>query len=791
MSLDQFAPVQVTLSAAAPELPNFGISALPLELTSIQVSNFLGLSGGLSTLRVTPASFVDTLGSIGVTSAELAWIDVTDHFGGDRKPEEAYLTFRGAPDQVHAQTVTLNTDAGSATQARVGEYRIDDLEGGPYVYNSLGAAQATELEIADAGGGDGATGRYIVSDNAGNSYTYESGGTNLWTFVVLSAAVGLYTAVAEGVTYSYTATGADTIQSIRDGILADMNNLIAHPGGHPEWISNVVGSDTITLTGSSIGLQLTVTSNLGPGGTEASMTETTPLVAETVGAIAAAIDAVITGVNPPPPVEWTTSVALGVITATAQAAFVGIDLGVRIAGPAPADATTTITVDHRETIVTVLTALDAAITAVSHPTFTHALLSPVITITGVDAGVAIPASVSSPSGSLVLQETQSTLTLRSSQVSRVTIVAETGTDAYVGAYTLSLLGQNLMHTALAGASITSVRDALQASVDLNLGAETATLAQGTDALDITMTEQGKPVVVTLTSPGSNAGGTVVLQTASYGAVDDFDRALDDEGDWYFWVQRGTDTDIEVITIHVDDIEAATPRRHFAQASDQGIPDDPSATATDIAQFVKDTGTRRTSILWDPVPSSSVQDQQGVVHQWVGVASTYLPGAVQWHALILDGLSGGQKLTGAQEGVMRDKAAAFLEFVGSLGTDGQRITNGPYVADGRQQDTARALDQIRNNYQVSAVALLAASAIIPYTDQGIQVINAMLQQVTAELITQGLVIENSFRYLPTGAVPTIEDATQAQREQGIFPTFTFQIKIQLGGVQIPMQIEVSQ
>jgi len=792
MSLDQHAPTTVVLAASAPELPNFGISVLPSEFDSQQLAQFLALSGGISTIRVTPTSFLDVLDSIGVTSAELPFIDVSDHFGGDEKPEEAFLTYRGRADKIHVQTLTFLPATGTSDKAEVGEYRITDVEGGPYNFNSVGLQQVTDMEIVDGGGGDGATGRYSVSDNAGNLYTYESGGTDVWDFVVLSAAVGVYTVTAEGVVYTYTATALDTVNTIRDGILADMNNLLAHPGGHPEWISNAVSTDTITLTAADIGFQLTVTSNLGPGGTEATITETTPLVAETVGAIAIAIDAVITSVNPLPPVEWTSSVAAGIVTATALAAFTGQDLGVKIAGPTAPDATTTIITDHREGLVGMVTAIDGLILSAVHPSFVNSQASAVITLTGTVAGSAVPVSVSSVQDKLVLQETQSILTLRTSQVQRVTIVAQTGTDAYLGIYTLSLLGENLLHTATAGDTITNVRDALMLSVDTNLAAETTTVAVGTDAFDITITQQGLPVTVTITSPGSNAGANTNIQSASYGAVDDFARALDDEPTWYFWVQRGSNTDIEAITIYVDQIASETPRRHFAQSSDQSIPDAPIVTATDIATFVKATNTRRTTVLWDPVPSSDAQDQQGMVHQWVGIGSTHLPGAVQWNLLRLTGVSGGQKLTGLQEGNMRDKAAAFIEFIGSLGTNGERVTNGPYVADGRQQDIARALDQIRAIYQTNAVALLVNQTIVPYNDNpGIALIDSMLKVTTQQLVDQGLVIPGSFFYLPNGATPTIADADEQDQIDGIFPTFTFQIKIQVGGVSIPMFIEVSQ
>ena len=797
MSLDQHAPTTVVLAASAPEQPNFGISVLPSVFDSQQVSRFLALSAGFSTIRVVPSSFLDTLEALGVDSSELPFIEAVDHFGGSPAPAEAYLTYRGRADKVHVQTLTLNPETGSSTQARVGEYRVSDLEGGPYIYNSLGAQQVTDLEIADAGGGDGATGKYQVSDNAGNLYVYESGGTNLWTFVVLSAAAGLYTVTDSDTAevYTYTATGADTVQTIRDGLLADMNNLIAHPAGHPAWITNISGTDTITMTGANIGSQLAFVSNLGPGATEATITETTPLVPETVAAIATAIDLVITGINPPPPVEWTTAVVAGIITATAQAAFIGQDLGVKIAGPTAPAATTTITTDHRETVVTVITAINALIAAAVHPTFVEGLASPTITLTGIVVGVAVLVSVSSPSGSLVLQETQSILTLRASQVSRITVIAETGSDAYLGVYTLSLLGVNLMHTATAGDSITDVRDALLLSVDTNLAVETSTVSVGTDAFDITITEQGLPVTVTITSPGSNAGASASLQVPSYGAVDDFERARDDEPLWYFWNSglASSDTDIKAITLHVDATAPQNPRRHFAQSSDNAIPDTPKAGGTDVASFVKDTGTIRTTVLWDPIPSSPTQDQQGMIQQWVGSASTFLPGQVQWQLFILSGVSGGQKLTGLQQGNLRDKAAAFIEFIGSLGVEGERVSNGPYTASGRQTDIVRAMDQIKFTYQVGAVALLASNAIIPYNDNpGMALINSFIQVTTANLVNQGLVIDGSFRYLPDGKIPEIADQTdQAKREQGIFPEFKFQITIQVGGVQIPMFIEVTQ
>jgi hypothetical protein len=275
-------------------------------------------------------------------------------------------------------------------------------------------------------------------------------------------------------------------------------------------------------------------------------------------------------------------------------------------------------------------------------------------------------------------------------------------------------------------------------------------------------------------------------------VDDFNRAVADESTWYFWVDRGTDVDVEVLAIYIDQIQASTPRRYFTQVSSQSVPDDPSASATDIGQVIKDTGTLRTTVLWDPVPSSPSQDQQGMVHQWVAEGSTRLPGAVQWNLLRLPGVSGGQKLTGLQEQNLRDKAVAFVERIDSIGINGERAVNGPYTASGRQQDIARAMDQIKAVYQIGAVSFNVNKDIIPYSNPGMAEINDFIVGTTLALETQGLVIPGSFRYLTSnGQMPTIDDATDAERVAGIFPEFKFQITIQVGGVAIPMYIEVTQ
>ena len=306
------------------------------------------------------------------------------------------------------------------------------------------------------------------------------------------ATAGLYTLVVAGVTYSYTATGGDSIEDIRDGLFADTINFVAHPA-HPSWTGNKVSTDAITVTGNNPGETLVVTSNLGPGGIEATVVETTPIVPETITVIAAGIEAAITGAAVPPP-NYTPVAAVGVVTITANAGFEGTDLGIISNGPAAGDLVQVIATDHRELVLTVRDALVAALAGPSHPTFTDSTVgSDTITITGTVQGAAVPLSVSAVNDNILLVEVTSVLTLRTAQVTRITIATNPAdTFAFPGTYELTAFGTMVSYVAAASETPTSVRDAVQALVDANIPEVTTSLA-GVQAFDMTSNTFGRAV----------------------------------------------------------------------------------------------------------------------------------------------------------------------------------------------------------------------------------------------------------------------------------------------------------
>lgn len=781
MSLAQVVPIQVTLAPGASPLPQFGTSYIPEELTTAQYALFVAQSGALATLKLVADGLTDTLTALGLTSADKAWEDWVQHFAGQRVPEFAYAGFKGVADQVHLQSVIISPDAGSTDRASVGTYSLTDMQGGPYSHTSLGVAQVVTLTVTDAGGGFGAPGTYTVQDVDNNSYSHGSGGINVWTVTVDSADVGLYRVTVEGVNYDVTTVGGETITQIRDLIFAQMTAT-----AHPTWTGNTVGAADITITGNAVGDTIPASTNGGPS-LDMSIVETTAIVPETTAVIATAIAAAITGATSPPAL-WTAVAAVADVVITANDA--GVDLEIASNGPTAPDLTQVLTTDHRDLVSVVRDALDTLLDAASHPEFTNGVSgTDTLTITGATAGVPVIFSASAPNNNIAILETQGVLTLRTAQVSRITIIANpSGGLAFDGEYKIVLFGTTVSYVASAE-SVTSVRDALQTAVDANVPEVTLAAVGGT-AFDMTGVTAGLPFTVAVTSPNSNGAMTHTVTVAGRSINDDIDRALTEQDDWYIVINTGSDVDIQVATDHIDDIGASTPRMHFWQSSTDAMKDLPIAGATDVGAITKATLTRRSKGAWHPVPAAATKAYEGAVSQWVGMYTTLLPGQIQPTNKRIRGLVAREKLTATQETNLVDRAVERFEFVATIGAAGASISQRRFTPSGRLIDMQRAIDQIADLYRRLAVDLITSNDNLPYTNTGLGQIHAgVVVRGTQLLRDQGLVV-GDYTYV-AGRLPKVSDATDADRQAGITPLFNFNITIQLGITEIPTQIQIFQ
>lgn len=791
MSLAQIAPTSVVLGVAATPLPQFGTSAILGVLTTAQYGKFIAQSGGTSVIEMTPASVASLMTSLGLVAGERAYEDATAHFSQARKPEKAYLAYRGDADQIHQQTVQILPESGTTDRASLGKYSLTNVEGGPYSHTSSGVAQVVTLTVVDAGGGNGATGSYVVQDAAGLKFQYDSGGINVWTVTIATAAAGLYRLTVDGENYDYTAGAGDTIENIRDGLFAETLNTVAHPP-HPDWTGNKVSTDQFTITGNNVGQSLVVSTNNGPDTIDdMTVVETTPIVPETVGAIATGIATAITGAATPPS-NWTPVDAAATVTITADAGFEGTDLGIVSNGPSAGDLTQVLTTDHRDSVQSVRDALDTALAA-SHPTFVNATSgTDTLTIDGVSAGVVIGVDVSAPNDNILLSEVQGVLTLRTAQTTRITIVENPADNlAYDGTYELTAFGTQVSYVA-SSETTTSVRDAIRALVDAEISEVTTALA-GADAFDMTSNTQGQTFGVVLSSPNGDAAMTQAVQSAARTIRDDIDRAITDAPDAYIFINSGTAVDIVEAQDHIDDIAASTPRFHVWQSGNDAMIDTPIAGATDEGALTFASGTLRSKGHWHPEPVSELataKAYEGVVAAWVGSYTTLLPGQVQPSGKRLTGFTSRNRLTPTQESNLEARAVQHLEFVPSLGASGSQVSQRRLVPSGRLIDMARAIDQMQSVYQTLAADFITTQPIIHYTDLGlVEIHNAVVQRGTDFLRDQGLVIDGP-NYV-AGRLPKRADATDADRQLGVTPIFDFEVTIDLGITEIIQRINVFQ
>lgn len=99
-------------------------------------------------------------------------------------------------------------------------------------------------------------------------------GFNAWTLDVVAVAAGPYLVNVDLQPSVFPATGAESTTDIRDGLLTA---IAATP--HTNFIETASGGTALLLTSIVNGRGLAVSSNLGPGGIEMTLIETTPLTA--------------------------------------------------------------------------------------------------------------------------------------------------------------------------------------------------------------------------------------------------------------------------------------------------------------------------------------------------------------------------------------------------------------------------------------------------------------------------------------------------------------------------------
>jgi len=204
--------------------------------------------------------------------------------------------------------------------------------------------------------------------------------------------------------------------------------------------------------------------------------------------------------------------------------------------------------------------------------------------------------------------------------------------------------------------------------------------------------------------------------------------------------------------------------YFVASSSSGIKD--GASTTDLAYFLKNTGYDRTVCIYHTSAQGDVTPsyiEAGVP----GEALPYDPGSQTWAYKTISGVAA-YGLTSAERTAILAKNCMIYTTTG-----GVNVTEQGKVASGEYIDIMRGLDWLESRLQEEIYSNLVNKRKIPFTDEGISLIQGAIQGVLDEGARKGLLVADSISIsVPlASAVGTVDKAARN------LPDITFEAILQ--------------
>lgn len=337
-------------------------------------------------------------------------------------------------------------------------------------------------------------------------------------------------------------------------------------------------------------------------------------------------------------------------------------------------------------------------------------------------------------------------------------------------YQFTLNGEVIGYTSVGGDTQQSILDNLLTAIATQFPTDppVSGVRTGTGAgaiLTITSTVPGAAVTYT----AIDADLTYASVTPNHSIVEDIItlQAVPDLGNlWYgLSICSQTSSDIEQVAAYIE-----TQLKIFV-----GAPTDPAILTTstiDVASVLKGRGYTRTALLYAGTPND------GRSAAWLGGQLPQVPGSNTWDLKTLVGISPDsfndtQRQIAIGLPLIPGKNCNIYETVG-----GVNVTESGFMVGGQFIDITVGLDWLRSTLQTNVFALLVQSPKVPYTNQGIAVVENAVHQTLLQGVSNGLIDGNS----PiTVNAPDVLDIPQADRAARLLPDVTFTCRL-AGAIQ---------
>lgn len=338
------------------------------------------------------------------------------------------------------------------------------------------------------------------------------------------------------------------------------------------------------------------------------------------------------------------------------------------------------------------------------------------------------------------------------------------------AYQFTLNGEVIGYTSIGGDTQQVILDNLLTAIATQFPADPPVtgVRTGTGAgaiLTLTSTVPGAPVLYT----AIDADLTYASVTPNHSIVEDIItlQAIPDLGDlWYgLSICSQVSSDIIQVAAYIE-----TQLKIFV-----GAPTDAAiltTSTTDVASYLKGKGYTRTALLY----AGTAND--GRAAAWLGGQLPQVPGSNTWDLKTLVGISPDsfndtQRQIAIGLPLVPGKNCNIYETVG-----GVNVTESGFMVGGQFIDITVGLDWLRSTLQTNIFALMVQSPKIPYTNQGIAVIENAVHQTLLQGVSNGLIDGNS----PiTVTAPDVLSIPQADRAARLLPDVNFTCRL-AGAIQ---------
>lgn len=331
-------------------------------------------------------------------------------------------------------------------------------------------------------------------------------------------------------------------------------------------------------------------------------------------------------------------------------------------------------------------------------------------------------------------------------------------------YTFTLNGLPISYTSIGGDTQQSVLNSLLTAISVafpvNPPVGGAVVGTGAGAT-LTLTGlPGVPVVYTLI----DVDLTHVALTPVHSIVTDIQTEQASPGGdiWYgLTICSQASGDIQQVAAYIE-----TQIKIFvADSADANILN--SAVSTDVASILKGKSYKRTAVLY----SGTAND--GAAAAWLGGQLPQVPGASTWKfkqlvGITPDSLTANQRNTCIGLPGIPEKNCNIYDVVG-----GVPITEEGFMAGGQFIDITLFIDWLVSTMQVNVYTLLVQAPKIPYTAQGISIIENAVRQTLNQGISNGGIDGNS---PVTVNVPAVADIPVSDRAERVLPDVTFSCRL---------------